>query len=130
MTYMEFEYFRHPDKFAFKVDKPTPCSISGEVAICFDAGGYPGINDIDCICSKCLKTDALIEFEIESNMNFDDGSEAAKTITYKTPDLPTWQDTVWPMIECKFPVFECITSLEDFADEEEFSDSFVEKTIQ
>ena len=53
----------------------------------------PGINDIDCICSDCLKAGALIELDIEPNMNFDDGSDAAKTITYKTPALPTWQDT-------------------------------------
>jgi uncharacterized protein CbrC (UPF0167 family) len=60
-------------------------------------------------------------------MNYDDGSEAAKTITYRTPALPTWQGTGWPMIEGKFPVFECIASAEDFHDKSEFLDSFIEE---
>lgn len=122
---MEFEYFRYPEKFAFKVAKPSPCSICGSVEDCFDAGGYSAIHNIECICSKCLKAGALVELEIKPNMNFNDGSEAAKTITYKTPALPTWQDTLWPMIDGQFPVFECIASVEDFNDKEEFLNSFI-----
>jgi uncharacterized protein CbrC (UPF0167 family) len=124
---MEFEFFKEPEKFAFKVDEPKSCSICGKVELCFDAGGYSGINEIDCICSTCLKAGALIGLEIEPNMNYDDGSEAAKTITYKTPALPTWQDTGWPVVEGKFPVFECIASAEDFRDKDEFLESFIEE---
>lgn len=103
-----------------------PCSLCGERGVWFDTGGYAGVEDIDCICSGCLKSGKLIELEIEPNLNFDDGSEAAKTITYKTPSLPTWQDTTWPIIDGEFPVFECIASTQDFKNKEEFLDSFIE----
>ncbi|WP_417440857.1 CbrC family protein [Idiomarina sp.] len=124
---MEFEFFRYPEKFAYKVDKPKPCSVCGKVDLCFDVGGYAGINDIDCICTDCLKAGALIELGIEPNMNFDDGSKAAETITYKTPALPTWQDIGWPMVAGEFPVFDCIASAEDFSDKTEFLNAFIEE---
>jgi hypothetical protein len=123
---MKFEYFKYPERFAFLTDGPKACSICDKTEICFDAGGYSGVNDIDCICNNCLVAGKLIDLEIEPNMNFDDGSEAAKTITYKTPALPTWQDTVWPMIEGRFPVFEYIASKHDFKDNQEFLDCFIE----
>jgi len=123
---MEFEYFRYPEKFTYIIDSPEPCSICGTVGLCFDSGGYSGVNNIDCICANCLQSGELIDLEIEPNMNFDDGSEAAKTITYKTPSLPTWQDTAWPMIDGEFPIFERIASVEDFKDKEEFLNTFVE----
>lgn len=123
---MEFEYFKHPEKFAFLTDGPMPCSVCHDTKICFDAGGYPGVNDIECICASCLKAGKLIDLDIEPNMTFDDGSEAAKTITYKTPSLPTWQDTVWPTIDGKHPVFECIASKQDFTDKQDFLSYFFE----
>lgn len=123
---MEFKYFRYPEKFAFRSDGPTPCSVCGIVEICFDAGGYSGVNDLDFICSKCLKDGKLLNLGIEANMNFDDGSEASNIITYKTPALPCWQDTIWPMIGGEFPVFECIASVEDFENKDEFLDTFIE----
>lgn len=123
---MKFEYFRFPEKFAFLIDDSAPCSVCGDIGVWFDAGGYSGVEDIDCICSDCLKSGKLIDLEIEPNLNFDDGSEAAKTITYKTPSLPTWQDTIWPMIDGSFPVFDCIASKQDFTDKEDFLDSFIE----
>ncbi|MDY6993951.1 MAG: CbrC family protein [Pseudomonadota bacterium] len=123
---MSFEYFRYPEKFASMAENPEPCSVCGEAKKCFDAGGYSGIRDIDFICADCLKAGKLIELDIEANLNFDDGSEAAKTITYRTPALPTWQDTAWPMIDGRFPIFECIASKEDFKDRNEFLDSFIE----
>lgn len=123
---MEFEYFKYPEKFAFLTDGAMPCSICSEVSICFDAGGYSGLNDIDCICPKCLKAGKLFDLEIEPNMIFDDGSEASQTITYKTPALPTWQDTVWPTIDGQQPTFECIASKQDFSDRQEFLSCFIE----
>lgn len=123
---MKFEYFKYPEKFTFILDKPAPCSVCGEVGLWFDAGGYSGVENIECICTNCLQSGKLIEMDIEANLCFDDGSEAAQTITYKTPALPTWQDTVWPMINGEFPIFECIASVEDFKDKEEFLSSFIE----
>ena len=125
---MEFEYFRYPEKFAFLTDEPMPCSVCHDRTICFDAGGYPGVNDIECVCAECLKTGKLIDLEIEPNMIFNDGSEAANTIAYRTPALPTWQDTAWPTIDGQPPIFECIASKQDFVDKQEFLDCFVENT--
>jgi uncharacterized protein CbrC (UPF0167 family) len=124
---MNFEYFRYPEKFSFMTENPESCSVCSEIKKCFDAAGYSGVRDIDYICVDCLKAGKLIELGIESNLNFDDGSEAAKTITYKTPALPTWQDTVWPMVDGRFPIFECIASKEDFNDRNEFLNSFIEE---
>ena len=123
---MEFEYFKYPEKFTFQTDEPKSCSICNKTTICFDAGGYPGIKEIDCICSNCLKAGKLIDLEIEPNMIFDDGSEAVKTITYKTPALPTWQDIVWPTIDGQQPVFECVASKQDFSNKQEFLGCFIE----
>lgn len=123
---MEFEYFKYPEKFAYLTDEPMPCSVCDETAVCFDAGGYSGINDIECICASCLQGGRLIDLEIEPNMIFDNGSEAAKTIIYKTPALPTWQDIAWPTIEGQYPVFECIASKQDFRNKQDFLDCFVE----
>lgn len=123
---MDFEYFKYPERFAFLTDDQVACSICCDVKVCFDAGGYSGVNQIDCICSECLKAGKLIDLEIEPNMIFDDGSEASKIITYKTPGLPTWQDTAWPTINGLKPVFQCIASKQDFTGKEDFLDCFIE----
>ncbi len=123
---MQFKYFRYPEKFAHMTDNSVPCSICGEIGIWFDAGGYSGVDDIECVCTDCLQSGKLIELEIEANLSFDDGSEEATTIIYKTPSFPTWQDTFWPMINGRFPIFECIASKEDFFNKEEFLNSFIE----
>lgn len=124
---MEFQYFRYPEKFAFLTNGAMSCSICNESKICFDSGGYAGVNDIECICAECLKSGCLIDLEIEPNMIFDDGSEAVQIITYKTPALPTWQDTVWPTIDGQYPIFECIASKQDFDDKQEFLNCFIEE---
>jgi uncharacterized protein CbrC (UPF0167 family) len=123
---MKFEYFKYPEKFTFILNKPTPCSVCREVGLWFDAAGYSGVKDIECICTNCLQSGKLIDMNIEANLSFDDGSEASKIIIYKTPSLPTWQDTFWPVIEGSFPVFECIASKQDFLDKNEFLNSFIE----
>jgi len=123
---MEFKYFKHPQKFAYLTKDEKTCSVCQDTKICFDAGGYSGINDIDYVCAECLKAGKLIDLEIEPNMIFDDGSEAAKTITYRTPALPTWQDTVWPTIDGQHPVFDCIASKKDFENKQDFLDCFIE----
>ncbi|WP_159084247.1 CbrC family protein [Saccharobesus litoralis] len=123
---MEFKYFKNPDKFAFLTSEPEACSVCGKLEVCFDAGGYSGINSIDCICFECLASGKLIDLDIEPNMIFDDGSEASKTITYKTPALPTWQETAWPTIKGRQPTFECIASKQDFLNKQDFLDCFIE----
>ncbi len=44
---------------------------------------------------------------------------------YKTPALPTWQETAWPLVNGEFPVFERIASKQDFENKDEFSNSFI-----
>lgn len=124
MRTMKFKYFRNPKEFSYVVDRPTNCSICGDVGIWFDTGGYSGLGEIDCLCDQCLHAGKLIDLEIEANLNFDDGTVEAEIITYKTPTLPTWQDTPWPMINGEFPVFERIASKKDFESKEEFIESF------
>ncbi len=48
--HMEFRYFINPKDFAFLMDQPKPCSICKKVSVWFDTGGYPGVNEIECIC--------------------------------------------------------------------------------
>ncbi len=125
---MNFKYFRDPLNFAYLSDKSVSCSVCKEVKICFEAGGYVGLQDIDNICEDCLKAGKLIELGNEANLLAGDySSEAAMTIAYKTPAFPNWQDTAWPIINEQYPVFERIASKEDFNDKQEFIDSFIEE---
>ncbi|WP_179952022.1 CbrC family protein [Marinicella rhabdoformis] len=121
---MEFRYFRDPEGFAFLVDSPQPCSVCSKVGVWFDTGGYAGINEIDCICEACLKSGKLIDLEIEANQYYDDDSEESVTLMYKTPALPTLQETAWPLVDGELPVFERIASKQDFESKDEFLKSF------
>lgn len=121
---MKYKYFRDPINFAFRVENETPCSICNESGIWFDAGGYNGSNEIDCICDKCLSNGELKKLDIESNEASEGSIEEIETIIYMTPSLPTWQDNVWPFIEGEYCIFEKIASKKDFRDKEEFVNSF------
>jgi len=83
------------------------------------------VQSIDYVCFDCLANGKLKELEIEPNLNYDDGSEASEIITYKTPALPTWQDTAWPYINGEFPVFEKIADKNDFDGKNDFLESFI-----
>ncbi len=72
---MKFKYFRDPENFAFRVDDNSKCSICGAVGLWFDAGGFYGGNEIDCICDNCLADGKLKELEIETNEAFDGSAE-------------------------------------------------------
>ncbi len=123
---MEFQYFSDPLNFAFTTDEEVNCSTCDEKAICFEAGGYMGIETIDYICACCLKSGKLIELDIESNLVYGNGADSTDIIAQKTPAFPTWQDTVWPLIDGIYPVFERIASKEDFENQEDFVESFIE----
>ncbi|EGQ8193813.1 hypothetical protein CGH25_18440 [Vibrio parahaemolyticus] len=123
---LKFEFFSDTENFAFKVDEPTQCSVCFKVGIWFDAGMYPGQTDIECICDSCLSSGALIELDIEPNDCAESDTEDSKTITYKTPSLPCWQDHEWPFSSSgQYPVFERIASKEDFTDKLEFIEAYI-----
>ena len=121
---MEFTYFKNPTSFAFLTDQEQPCSICKDVQICFDTGGYAGVNEIDCICTHCLKSGKLKSLEIEANQFYFDDSDESIELTYMTPALPTWQETIWPCIDGEFPVFEKIASKQEFENKDEFINTY------
>jgi len=123
---MEFQFFSDPINFSYTSKEPVSCSICSEQALCFDAGGYSGVESIDYICESCLKSGKLIELDIEPNMVYGNDSESTNIIAYKTPAFPTWQDTIWPLVDGVHPVFERIASKEDFLDQDDFLASFIE----
>lgn len=127
MSEMKYRYFRDPDNFAYKTDQPEACSVCGEVGIWFDAGGFYGVDEIECICDSCLSSGKLKELEIETNEAFHGTEEKKDEIVYRTPALPTWQDRIWPYVNGQYCVFEKIASKADFEDEEDFIGSFSEK---
>jgi len=124
MSNMKFKYFRDPDNFAFRVEDELPCSVCGKVGLWFDAGGFYGFSEIECICDDCLADGKLKELEIETNQAFEGSTEEKETIIYKTPGLPTWQDKVWPFVDGQYCVFERMASKADFKSKEEFQASF------
>lgn len=124
MSNMKFKYFRDPDNFAFKVDKESYCSVCNKVGLWFDAGGFYGINEIECICDDCLADGKLKKLEIETNGASEGNAEEKEIIIYKTPALPTWQDRIWPFVNGRYCVFERMASKTDFEGKEEFKCSF------
>ncbi len=121
---MQFKYFRDPTNFAYRVEKETQCSICNKTGKWFDAGGYYGSNEIDCICDTCLGNGELKKLDIKTNEASNGTIEEIETIIYKTPSLPTWQDNVWPYIDAEYCIFEKIASKIDFIDKDEFINSF------
>ncbi len=124
MSVSKFKYFRDPDNFAFRIDVASPCSICKTKGQWFDAGGFYGSNEIECICHKCLAEGKLIDLGIETNEASEGTTEEVETIIYKTPALPTWQDRIWPFVDGQYCVFERMASKEDFESKEEFQNSF------
>ena len=124
MSVNKFRYFRDPDNFAFRVERALPCSVCEVEGLWFDAGGFYGTNEIECICDDCLASGKLKELEIETNEASQGPPEEIETIIYKTPALPTWQDRVWPYIDGSYCVFERMASKADFKDKYEFQGSF------
>lgn len=88
------------------------------------AGGFYGVNEIDCICEDCLSGGKLKELELVTNQAFEGSIEEIEGIIYRTPPLPTWQDKKWPFINGQYCVFEKLASKADFDSKEEFYQSF------
>lgn len=120
---MEFKYFRDPENFSFKMDESAECSICGAEGIWHDAGGFYGLNEIECICDSCLISGKLKELEIETNEANEGNPEDIEEIIYKTPALPVWQSRLWPVINGEFCIFERMASKADFSSKDEFKDS-------
>jgi len=122
---MKFEYFRDPDNFAYKIDEPIECSICHKVGLWFDAGGFYGVNKIECICDECLLAGKLIDLGIETNEAYQGSDEDREIINYKTPALPTWQDREWLFVNDEGCIFECVASKADYDSKDEFVASFL-----
>lgn len=127
---MKFKYFRDSENFAFRVGEKSKCSLCEKVGLWFDAVGYYGLNEIECICDSCLAEGKLKELEIETNEATEGSIEEIETIIYKTPSLPTWQDREWPYVNNQYCVFERMASKEDFHSKEEFKGSFMGSDIE
>lgn len=120
---MKFKYFRDPDNFAFKVESPKPCSICRATGVWFSASAFFGQHEIECICDKCLSNGELETLGIEANGINNRDTDEAKTILYRTPALPTWQDHSWPQVDGEYCIFERIASKNDFTDKNELLNS-------
>lgn len=118
------KYFRDPVNFAFRVGITSPCSICETEGIWFDASGFCGANEIDCICDNCLAEGKLKDLDIQTNEASEGTREEIETITYRTPALPTWQDGVWPYVNGQYCVFERMASREDFESKEQLRNAF------
>ncbi len=122
---MEFKYFRDPENFAFKMDEPTKCSVCSNIGVWHDAGGFYGINEIECICDSCLLDGKLKELEIETNEAIYGTDEDKAEIIYRTPALPVWQSRMWPAVNGKYCIFERMAAKADFSSKQEFKDSVI-----
>lgn len=98
--------------------------MCGNTGIWFDAGGFYGSTEIDCICDTCLAGGKLRDLGIETNEGLEGTQEQKEEIVYRTPALPTWQDRWWPYVDGDYCVFEKIASKTDFRDESDFIASF------
>ena len=59
MTFPQFKYFEHPEKFSVFVLGDTTCACCGQTRHCFDAGIFLGDDAITAICPDCLSTGKL-----------------------------------------------------------------------
>ena len=78
---------------------------------------------MNCICSDCLSLGALEELEICTNEAIGGVPAETDIIQYRTPSLPTWQDTTWPCIDGIYCKFERMAAKSDFKDITEFGES-------
>lgn len=123
MSDVIFKFFKDPDNFSYKTETISPCSICSMEGLWFDAGGFIGENEIECICDICLHAGKLKELEIATNEAMDGTPEQMEEIMYMTPGLPTWQEHLWPYIDNRYCVFERMASKEDFENQTEFENA-------
>ena len=124
-----FPYFADPVNFAYLAEPGTQCGVCGLPELCFDTAGCTGTGSITAACPSCLKTGKLIEIDVSTNdvggdyaskLNPSlDAAEHSTVIAYCTPQLPTWQDMEWPILEGDFCRFIKIASRTDFTSKEE-----------
>jgi uncharacterized protein CbrC (UPF0167 family) len=135
VTNIAFHYFTDPVNFAYLRDDDSPCEYCGSTSPRLDGGNLSGTSEIDAVCFSCVERGALIQQDMSTNsVNLEEvrkaigaeaGEELTNTIIYRTPKLPTWQDTFWPFVDGDFPVFLKLASKGDFADQQQFTDSIL-----
>ena len=128
---MAFPYFNDPVNFAYLRDDDSPCHFCGAVSHRLNGDNLYGTESIDAVCFACVEKGALVDLDISTNdvnlglvgttLGDSDAVESlTNTIIYRTPSLPTWQDSSWPFVDGEFPVFLKIASKPDFTDQQQF----------
>ena len=136
MNEFEFPYFADAQNFAYMTEGVVRCHFCGEERSCLDGGHFYGEGEIEAVCTACMKKGRLKELGIV--VNDIDTHELAGTkeeviaiseeIAYRTPQVPTWQDSTWPVRNGKAYRFIKIASKLDYTSgrsEEEGKSLFV-----
>ncbi len=124
MRDFNFPYFADAQNFAYLTDDAVACHFCGEERVCLDGSHFYGEEEIEAICTECMKKGRLKELGIV--VNDIDPSELAgpeeevkaivEEISYRTPKVPTWQDSMWPVRNGKAYRFLKIASKLDYTE--------------
>jgi uncharacterized protein CbrC (UPF0167 family) len=121
----KFEYFTNPLLYANLTKRKRPCAICEVIEICFDSSNFHGNDFYGSICQECLRNGKIKDLGLSTNgyaeVNQDQLTGSADEIArkifkikYCTPELPTWQDTIWPIMKGDFCIFEKVSSKMDY----------------
>ncbi len=132
---MAFHYFSDPLNFAYLLEDSTPCEFCGSTSHRLDGKHLYGGEAITAVCFDCLDGGKLIDRDVSTNsvdlkqvcnaVGDELAYNLAGRILYRTPNLPTWQDTHWPFVEGDFATFIKIASKVDFIDQYHFNDTIL-----
>lgn len=122
---VEFAYFADAQHFTHLAESSAVCHFCREERPCLDGGTFYGDEEIAAICPACLQQGKLETLDIE--VNDIDASKLAGTpeevaaiyreITYRTPQIPTWQEFIWPVRDGKAYRFVKIASKPDYIED-------------
>ena len=130
MKEFEFLYFADAQNFAYMTQGVVACHFCGKDRACLDAGHFYGEEEIKAVCTECMKKGRLKDLDIAVN-DIDTSGLAgtkeevraiAEEIVHRTPKVPTWQASMWPVRDGKAYRFIKIASKLDYtrgASEEE-----------
>lgn len=128
---MTFTYFADPLAFAFMAEPGTECHFCRSTEDCLDGYCLRGVETVEAVCLSCLQDGRLMDLEIAAN-EIDptaldpetcDPQAVAHEIIYRTPPLPTWQDSLWPVKGGRACRFLKIASKQDYVSKDEFRGS-------
>ncbi len=131
---MSFPYFYNPSEFSHLAESGKVCHFCKTTKDCLHGGCFVGLEVIDAICFSCMKEGKLIEMENVVNEidvsaldpYLGDSQKISDTIVYCTPQLPMWQDPVWPVKEGRPYPFIKIACQHDYSGPKDFLESLFE----